>query len=277
MKKHLYTNTELFKLIMNQLQGENRVPDILDYALAESETTEIRNYEFDVLGAVNYGGSEGVYIDLFLRGNIGYGWSKERTKLGTIKTLRTDDDSFRQMAVLMADFQIAATRFVNAHLDDFTWLGYDVDYYRAGETERSYGVTLKGVQTFEAAEEEATRTMKRFSQYVKAVITRNSDEKTKTVYGCADQMRYFEVRLEEYPESIGVGFFDFDMCIRGIREPSIEEAEAFTKEEREQFSGHVLHVTRVEEISYRDAVREFDLPKDDWPVFGLEGELKDGN
>lgn len=277
MKKHLYTTAELFKLIMNQLQGENRVPDILDYALAESETTEIRNYEFDVLGAVNYGGSEGVYIDLFLRGNIGYGWSKECTKLGTIKTLRTDDDSFRQMAVLMADFQIAATRFVNAHLDDFTWLGYDVVYYRTGETERSYGVTLKGVQTFEAAEEEATRTMKRFSQYVKAVITRNSDEKTKTVYGCADQMRYFEVRLEEYPESIGVGFFDFDMCIRGIREPSIEEAEAFTKEEREQFSGHVLHVTRVEEISYRDAVREFDLSKDDWPVFGLEGELKDGN
>lgn len=277
MKKHLYTNTEIFKLIMNQLQSEDRIPDILDYALAESDPVEIRNYEFDVLGAVNYGGSEGVYIDLFLRGNIGYGWSKECTKLGTIKTLRTDDDSFRQMAVLMADFQIAATRFVNAHLNDFTWLGYDVDYYRAGETERSYGVTLKGVQTFEAAEEEAMRTMKRFPQYVKAVITRNSDEKTKTVYGCADQMRYFEIWLQEYPDSTVSGAHDFNMCIRGIREPSIEEAEAFTQEERVQFSGHVLHVTRVEEISCRDAVREFDLSKDDWPVFGLEGELKDGN
>ena len=271
MKKHLYTNTELFKLIMNQLQSENRVPDILDYALAESEATEIRNYEFDVLGAVNYGGSEGVYIDLFLRGNIGYGWSKECTKLGTIKTLRADDDAFRQMAVLMADFQIAATRFVNAHLDDFTWLGYDIDYYLAGAAVRSYGVTMKGVKSFDEATEEAKRHMKRFTQYVKAVITRNSDEKTKTIYGNEDQMRYFEVRLEEFPESPNIGFYDFDMCIRGIREPSIEEAEAFTQKDREQFSGHVLHVTRVEEISYRDAVREFDLSlADSWPVFGLD-------
>lgn len=271
MKKRIYTNTELFKLIMDQLQSENRVPDILDYALAENDPVEIRNYEFDVLGAVNYGGSEGIYIDLFLRGNIGYGWGgKEHTKLGTIKTLRTDDDSFRQMAVLMADFQIAATRFVNAHLDDFTWIGYDIEYFREGETERSYGITGKAIRDFEEATEEAKRTMKRFPRYVKAVITHDADEKTKTVYGNEEQMRYFEIWLQENPDVMG-GMEDFDMCIRGFREPTIEEAEAFIRKDRILPDGKELHVTHLEEISYRDAIRDFDLSNvDEWPVFGLD-------
>ncbi len=278
MKKHLYTNTEIFKLIMNQLQSENRAPDILEYALAESGPVEIRNYEFDILGAVNYGSSEGIYVDLFLRGNIGYGWNgKEHTRLGTIKTLRTDDDAFRQMAVLMADFQIAATRFVNAHLDDFTWLGFDIDYFRTGEAERSYGVTMKGVKSFDEAVEEAKRTLKRFPYYVKAVITHNADEKTKTVYGNEDQMRYFELWIQENPDVAG-GLNDFDVCIRGIREPTIEEAEAIIRRDFVQTDGKEMHVTRLNEISYKDAVRDFDLSDvDEWPVFGLEGEKKDGN
>ena len=187
MKKHLYTNVKIFKLIMNQLQSENRVPDILDYDLATHYTHELRDYAFDVIGHVNYGGSEGIYVDLFCQGNIGGKDGAGTYDLGTIKTLRTDDDAFRQMAVLMADFQIAATRFVNAHLDDFTWTGYDIDYFRAGETERSYGITEKAIRNFDEAIEEAKRTMKRFPYYVKAVITHNADEKTKTVYGCVTE------------------------------------------------------------------------------------------
>lgn len=273
-KKNLYTTASFFTIIMKQLREEGRIPEILEYALATDEETEIRNYEFDVLGAVNYGGSEGVYTDLFLKGNIGYGWAKEFTKLGTIKTLRTDDDSFRQMAILMADFQIAASRFINANLDDFTWIGYDIDYFRVGEAERSYGVTAKGIKSFDEAVEEAKRTMSRFSYYVKAVITRNSDQKTKTVYGNEDQMRYFAVSLEEDPESSYHGAYDFDICIRGIREPTMEEAEAFLTPAREQFKtkGHVLHAARVEEITYRVALRDFDAKGiDEWPVFGLDG------
>ena len=181
MAKHLYKTDKLFKLIMKQLRDEDRVPDILEYDIATSEPTEIRNYEFDVLGTVDYGGSEGIYVTLFLRGNIGYGWEKSPMRFGTFKTLNTDDDSFRQMAVLMADFQIAATRFINEHLDDFTWIGYDIDYFREGETERSYGVTMKGAKSFEDAIEEAQRTLRRFPYYVKAIVTRNSDQKTKTV------------------------------------------------------------------------------------------------
>ena len=149
-KKHLYTAAELFKTIMDQLKAEGKVPDHIDYALHTSDNIEFRDYAFDVLGCVNYGGSEGIYVDIFYRGDIGNSSSspsRHRGEIGTIKTLETSDEAFRQMAVLMADFQIAATRFINKHIDDFTWTGFDVDYYEAGKNVSTYGITCNGVRT----------------------------------------------------------------------------------------------------------------------------------
>lgn len=270
--KHLYTTTELFDLVVKQLRNEGRFPDlILDYVLATDTVLEFRNYEFSVLGSVNYGASEGIYVKLFCVGNIGYGWDKQHIELGTVKSLSDNDDTFRRMAMLMADFQIAATRFVNSHLDDFTWLGYDLDYYRAGEAERSYGVTMKGIRSFDDAIEEAKRTMRRFSYYVKVVITRNSDGKTKTVYGNEDKMRYFVISLEEDPENALRGAYDRDVCIRGVRKPSAEEAEVFTELDRKQIGGHELHVANVEEVPRAEVMQSFDIDNvDASSVFGVD-------
>ena len=273
-KKHLYTAVEIFKLIMQQLHQEGKVPDILDYELATNEEYEFRDYGFDILGCVNYG-CEGIYLDLFWRGDIGDSRGLRQGEIGTIKTLETSDEAFRTMAVLMADFQTTAHRFVNAHLDDFTWQGFDVDFYRYGSEERCYGVTCKAYRTSEEAVSYAKREMRTYKTkpFDYAVVTNNRSGETEIVGAFEkDELKYFEIWLQENPDEPG-GIFDFDICIRAFREPTIEEAEAFLKDDRENAGGpeHILHVTHIEEISYRAAERDFDIPTEDrWPIFGLE-------
>lgn len=276
MSKTLYTSSSLFTVVWEQLREEGKVPeDLLDYAVPTEDFFEFRDYGFDVLGKINYGGSEGIYVDLYFKGEIGDPQHRKGGEIGTIKTLDTSDDAFRKMAVLMADFQIAATRFINRHLDDFTWTGFDIDYYQYGKEERVYGVTCKGYQNVAEAVNEARRTLKASREkyrYAYALVTDNRTGKTETIgaYNKAE-LQYFEIWLQENPDVPG-GIFDFDMVIRGLREPTIEEAEEFLKDIRENWAGpeHVLHVVRVEVISYRNAERDFALPTEDkWPIFGL--------
>lgn len=122
MKRKTYTTKDLFDIVMAELSARDQVPDILDYALAAWNPKPVLDYGFDVLGCVNYGGSEGIYIDLFYSGDIGNG--VEKGEIGTIKTLSRSDEAFLAMAELMARFQIEATRFINNNLDDFTHVGY---------------------------------------------------------------------------------------------------------------------------------------------------------
>lgn len=184
-KKHLYTAAELFLVVMDQLREESKVPDgLLDYALPTADRYDLRDYGFDVLGCVNYGSSEGIYIDLFFRGDIGDPQSRMQGEIGTIKTLERSDEAFRQMAILMADFQIAATLFLNSNLDDFTWVGFDIDYYRHGSDKPCYGITCKGYKTLSQAVQEAKRTLEAYRdkyQYEYAVVTNNSTGKFETV------------------------------------------------------------------------------------------------
>ena len=45
-------------------------PDGIDYALPENKELEIRSSEFSVVSQVAYGGSEGIYLDIYLDGSI---------------------------------------------------------------------------------------------------------------------------------------------------------------------------------------------------------------
>ena len=149
----LYTTASFFDLIIGQLKEEGKIPDILEYALSTHEPRELRNYEFDVLGQVNFG-CEGIYLDLYFKGNIGDGREEQIGAFGTIKTLREDDESFRTMAILGANFQLAAHHFINKHLDDFTHIGYDIDFLREDGSVAT-GCTHKGVKSFDEAKQYA--------------------------------------------------------------------------------------------------------------------------
>ena len=111
-KKSKWTNRRLFNKIIEKLGEKGVFPEILDYTLPEYESIEIDTYEFDVVGCLNHGGSEGVYVDMYLKG-------EETIRLGTFKTLKEDYESWGIMAKLMADFQWECERFIQEHLNEF--------------------------------------------------------------------------------------------------------------------------------------------------------------
>lgn len=122
--KRPMTTEELFNKIYGILKEKGSLPDILDYGLATHNSVPITNYEFDLKNNLNYGGNEGIYLDLW----IGYyeGGKLQQKGLGTFKTLSTDNEAMHIMAALLADCTIEEYAYVNANLDDFTWEGADI-------------------------------------------------------------------------------------------------------------------------------------------------------
>ncbi len=123
-KKRPLTTGEYFNLIKARLEQKGMLPDILEYGLPTFRPAPIRTYQFDLRSNLDYGCSEGIYLDLA----ITY-YEDEEVKhdnLGTFKTLSTSREAMRTMARLLADFIVEESSYANAHLDDFTWSGIDV-------------------------------------------------------------------------------------------------------------------------------------------------------
>ncbi len=118
------TTEELFNKIRDILKEKGRLPDILDYGFATNKPIPIKNYEFELKNNLQYGGSEGIYLDLW----IAYFAEGERLagSLGTFKTLDSSNEAMHIMADLLADFIIEEAAYVNRNQDDFTWEGADV-------------------------------------------------------------------------------------------------------------------------------------------------------
>ena len=96
----------------------------LDYDLLCSTCKYDKLYrcEFDVVGEVTYGSSEGIYGDIFLYGN----WSKERddpfksrARVYVLKTLKQDKESYLAVGMLVNLICYYANEFVATHLDRF--------------------------------------------------------------------------------------------------------------------------------------------------------------
>ena len=68
--------------------------------LGNSKTVEIKSYECNFWNSLNYGTSEGIYLDIGLEFR-----NPERTviPLGTFKTLENNQEAMREMARLLAD------------------------------------------------------------------------------------------------------------------------------------------------------------------------------
>lgn len=76
--------------------------------------------------------------------------------------------------------------------------------------------------------------------------------------------QYFEVCIGSGPREHED---DFWMCVCGVREPSIPEAELFCSAEVSRNGGHVLSVSPIDEATARAC---YDFSHENrWPVFGL--------
>ncbi|MDE7432011.1 MAG: hypothetical protein K2N34_08870 [Lachnospiraceae bacterium] len=139
------TTEELFNKIKDILKEKGKLPSILDYGLATYKPVPIKTYEFDLVNKLAHGGSEGIYLDLWIEYFVN--GEKEKKKLWTFKTLCEDDDAMHVLAGLLADFIIEGCSYVNAHLDDFTWEGVDVHALDENGERYSWGYTCSDMET----------------------------------------------------------------------------------------------------------------------------------
>lgn len=60
------TTEELFNRIQDILKEKDKLPAILDYGLAIHRPVPIKTYEFDLINKLSHGGSEGIYLELWI-------------------------------------------------------------------------------------------------------------------------------------------------------------------------------------------------------------------
>ena len=102
------------------------IDPILDYILPNEHEPEeaehdtfLTDYRFNVVPAVQYGGSEGIFVDLYLDGKcdaIGY----TRHRIGVFKTLRSDLDACKRMGELCGVLLHYATAHVDQNIHRYT-------------------------------------------------------------------------------------------------------------------------------------------------------------
>lgn len=189
-RKRPMTTEELFNMVSGILKEKGKLPDILDYGLATYNPVPITNYEYGLRNKLDYGGNEGIYLDLWME----YTADGKRcvSGLGTFKTLQTDDKAMHIMAALLADFIIEEYAYVNANLDDFTWgarhpgdvgsaptgverRGVDVHVIEGSEEKSKWGYSCG---TMEAALKRKDELLMKYNK----VIVRDNETREEKIY-----------------------------------------------------------------------------------------------
>lgn len=150
-KDRPYKSDELFQIIMDQLKEKNLLPDILDYGNTERwHTSDIRYYGWDTVGAVRFGGNEGIYLDVYAIGEVSQRENrKEQVLLATFKTLDKSKEAFKRMSELNAEIVFLMRDFVNDHLSDFEWSGYHVTFHDKENADVGFGFVCQGTEQAE--------------------------------------------------------------------------------------------------------------------------------
>lgn len=107
--------------VIERMKEKGLLPEILDYAIASSAgyQYEVCDLDFEVKCDVNYGGSEGIYLDTCLEGVFGHGDENITAPFITFKTLEESDEALRTMCNLQADCMIATREYLKEHADEF--------------------------------------------------------------------------------------------------------------------------------------------------------------
>lgn len=171
MVKQPMTTEELFSKVCEILKEKNLLPDLLDYANPACEPVLITNCDFVLKSNLDYGRSEGIYLDLYLK----FYKSGTSVNFGTFKTLNTDREAMHFMAGILADFIIEFNSFVRTNADDFDWEGFYV-----------YPLDPEGNKVhwhyFCDSMEEALRKKNTSLEKYEKVIIRNNETREETVY-----------------------------------------------------------------------------------------------
>ena len=103
---------------------------------------------------VCYGGSEGIYTDLYL---IDFSGSEEKKiRAATIKTLYEDEGAYRTMAMLGANLVLAFSKWAKTNNDLFIREGYGLIHY-SSDWKRTYTRFLREKEHRDEAIKEASK------------------------------------------------------------------------------------------------------------------------
>lgn len=92
---------------------ETKLPDIIDYCNSDRYiSAEIHSTDVQMLGYLNYGESEGIYLDVFLKEG------KNFTHIITAKTLETSEKSMNTMGMLLGELTFHFLKFINENWDE---------------------------------------------------------------------------------------------------------------------------------------------------------------
>ncbi len=121
--------SDLFRAILERARADGSLAEIestLDYylpndgeSLSSGKDGPLTNYEFNFVPVISFGGSEGIYVDLYLDGDCD-GSGFKRTELGVFKTLRDDLDACRLMGQLCGVLMYHGVDYVNENLHRYT-------------------------------------------------------------------------------------------------------------------------------------------------------------
>lgn len=121
--------SDLFRAILERARADGSLAEIepiLDYylphdgeSLSSGQDRPLTNYEFNFVPVISFGGSEGIYVNLYLDGDCDGGGFK-RTELGVFKTLRDDLDACRLMGQLCGVLMYHGVDYVNKNLHRYT-------------------------------------------------------------------------------------------------------------------------------------------------------------
>ena len=128
MKENIKRDTpiDLFKGILKTARDAGALQEldrIIDYDSAcefeEKNKRPISNYEFNCIFSVDYGGSEGIYIDAWLNGYLDESGHTQRLHFGTIKTLERDLAAMKTMGEACGILQYYASDYLNKNLSRY--------------------------------------------------------------------------------------------------------------------------------------------------------------
>lgn len=121
------TNRDLMEAIHSLAEKSGcyeRAKGIMDYYLPVNtcceDIQEITNYEFDFRASVKFGGSEGIYLDCYIEGEIDDSGEEKRLRCGTYKTLRDDLEAMQIMGELAGSLTYYNSQYVNGNIDRYS-------------------------------------------------------------------------------------------------------------------------------------------------------------
>ena len=118
--------SDLFKGILKTARDAGALQEldrIIDYDSAcefeEKNKRPISNYEFATEFRVDFGGSEGIYIEAWLNGYLDESGHTQRLHFGTIKTLERDLAVMKIMGEACGILQYYASDYLNKNLSRY--------------------------------------------------------------------------------------------------------------------------------------------------------------